>query len=158
MYPFIPEDAMPVVLTPPVTTNGGVTTDYISLKNVHRFFAVFVFTQAVAHATGIDPVQATVVAGSDAKAITNTVPIWYNSDISATSALTRATDAITINLANAAANQIVVMEIDPAKLDVANGFDVIGFTIDNSSQATDFVCGIGFVVPRYGAASQNYIA
>jgi hypothetical protein len=158
MFPFIPEDAIPVVLTPPVTTNGGVTTDYISLKNVHRLFAVFVFTQAAADATGIDPVQATVVAGSDAKAITNTIPIWYNVDISATSALTRATDAITYNLANAAANQIVVMEIDPAKFDTANGFDVVGFTIDDSTEATDFVCAIGFVVPRYASAAMNFIA
>jgi len=48
----------------PVTTNGGVTCDYVSLKNVHRAWIVASFTQAVGHATGIDPKQATAVAGT----------------------------------------------------------------------------------------------
>lgn len=157
MYPFIPEEAVPVVLTPPVTTNGGVTTDYISMKNAHRVFVVFVFTQAVGHATGIDPVQSTAVAGTGAKAITNTVPIWANTDISATSVLTRQTDAITYNLNVAAKNQIVTFDIDPAGFDVANGFDVLNFTVDDSSQATNFVSAVAYVIPRYASPAPNFI-
>ncbi len=145
----IPENIVPVVLTPPVTTNGGVTTDYINLKNAHRVFVVFTFTQAVSHATGIDPVQATAVAGTGVKAITSTVPIWANTDISATSVLTRQTDAITYNLATGTTNQIVTMDIDPAGLDVANGFDCLAFTIDDSSEATNLVSAVAYVVPRY---------
>jgi len=138
-----------VVLTAPVTTNGGVTTDYINLKNAHKVRAIFVFRGAVAHATGIDPVQATSVAGGSAKAITNVVPIWANTDVSLTSVLTPQTDAITYNIANSAKNQICVMDIDPAGLDVAGGFDCLAFTIDDSSQATDFVCAIALITPRY---------
>jgi hypothetical protein len=148
-YPRIPDDAVPVVLTPPVTTTGGVTTDFISLKNAHMVFILAVFTQAVAHATGIDPTQSTVVAGTDAKAITATCPIWYNADISATSVLTRGTDAITQNCANTAKNQVIIMQIDPAGFDQANGFDVLGMTVDDSSQATNFVSITAYVVPRY---------
>lgn len=146
---FIPEEISVAVLTPPVTTNGGVTTDYISLKNVHKATIVAVFTQAVGHATGIDPVQATAVAGTGVKAITNTVPIWANTDISLTSALTRHTDAITYNLAATAKNQIVTMDIDPAGFDVAGGFDVLGVTVDDSSQATNFVSIIALLTMRY---------
>lgn len=145
----IPEEAVPVVLTPPVTTNGGVTADYISLKLAHMVYLVAVFAQAVGHATGIDPVQATAVDGTGAKAITNTVPIWANADISLTSKLTRQTDAITYNINVAAKNQIVIMQIDPASFDVANGFDVLGVTVDDSSQATDLVSLTAFIVPRY---------
>lgn len=151
----IPEEAVPVVLTPPVTTNGGVTADYISLKLAHMVYLVAVFTQAVGHATGIDPVQATAVDGTGAKAITNTVPIWANTDISLTSKLARQTDAITYNIDVAAKNQIVIMQIDPASFDVANGFDVLGVTVDDSSQATDLVSLTAFVIPRY--KDSNYI-
>lgn len=146
---FVPEEISLVVLTPPVTTNGGVTTDYISLKNVHKATIIATFTQAVGHATGIDPVQATAVAGTGVKAITNTVPIWANTDISLTNVLTRQADAITYNLAATAKNQIVTMDIDPAGLDVANGFDVLGVTVDDSSQATNFVSIIALLTMRY---------
>ena len=151
----IPEEAVPVVLAAPVTTNGGVTCDYISLKLAHRVFIVATFTQAVGHATGIDPVQATLVDGTGAKAITNTVPIWSNTDISLTSVLTKRTDAITYNLPATAKNMIVIMQIDPAGFDVANGFDILGVTVDDSSQATDLVSIVAYVVPRY--KDSNYI-
>lgn len=150
MYPSIPEIIFPVSLTiGPVTTNGGVTTDYISLKNVHRLVAVFQFKQAVGHATGIDPVQAKDVAGTDVKAITNAVPIWANEDVTATSVMVRQTDAITYNVTNDVKSKIVTMDIDPAGLDVSNGFDCLAFTIDNSSQTNNLVSAVAYVAPRY---------
>ena len=135
----LPEGYSVVTLTPPVTTNGGVTCDYISLKNVHMVYIVATFTQAVGHATGIDPTQATAVAGTGVKAITNVVPCWQIVDISSTDVFTRLTDAITVNCAAAAANQKIIMQINPSSFDVANGFDVLGLTVDNSAQATNFV-------------------
>lgn len=148
-YPRIPEDAVPVVLTPPATTNGGVTTDYISLKNAHMVYLVATFTQAATHATGIDVTQATAVAGTAVKAITNTLPIWKNADISATSVLTRLTDAITANCTAGTTDQIIVMQIDPAGFDVNGGFDCLGCTVDDSTEATNFVSVVAYVVPRY---------
>lgn len=154
-YVRIPEEAVPVVLTAPVTTTGGVTTDYISMKGAHMVYIVAVFTQAATHATGIDPTQATAVAGTAVKAITNAVPIWYNTDISATSVLSRATDAITYNALAGTTNQIIIMQIDPAGFDVAGGFDCLGMTVDDSSEATNFVQITAYVVPRY--KDTNYI-
>jgi hypothetical protein len=151
---MIPEHIVPVSLTlGPVTTNGGVTTDYISLKLVHRVVVVFHFKQAVGHATGIDPVQATAVAGTAVKAITKTVPIWANEDVAASSLMVRKTDAITYNVTNDVKSKIVTMDIDPAGLDVTNGFDCLGFTIDDSSQATNFVSAVAYIVPRYPDAN-----
>ena len=52
----IPEGCFPVSLTKPVTTNGGVTTDYVSLKNaVVQAWIVVHLTQAVGHATAFSP-------------------------------------------------------------------------------------------------------
>ena len=155
LYPRIPEDAVPVVLTAPVTTNGGVTTDYMSLKLAHMVYIVAIFTQAAGHATGIDVTQATAVDGSGVKAITNTLPIWANTDISANSKLTRQTDAITYNVDVATKNQIVTMQVDPAGFDVDGGFDCLGVTVDNSTEAANFVTVLAFVVPRY--KDSNYI-
>lgn len=153
----IPEGLAPVVLTPPVTTNGGVTCDYISLKNIHMVWVVVTLTQAATHATGVDPVQATAVDGTGAKAITATLPIWKNADISATSVLTRQTDAITVAATAGTTNQILVLQVDPAGFDVDGGFDVLGFTVDNSSEATNFVSVVAYMEPRYTPAP-NVIA
>ena len=155
LYPRIPEDAVPVVLTAPVTTNGGVTTDYMSLKLAHMVYIVAIFTQTAGHATGIDVTQATAVDGSGVKVITNTLPIWANTDISATSKLTRQTDAITYNVDVGTTNQIVTMQVDPAGFDIDGGFDCLGVTVDNSTEAANFVTVLAFVVPRY--KDSNYI-
>lgn len=156
MYHPIPHEINAVALTlGPVTTNGGVTTDYISLKNVHKLVAVFHLKQAVGHATGIDPVQANAVGGGGAKPITNAVPIWSNEDVAASAVMVRQTDAITYNVTNDVKSKIVTFEIDPAQLDVAGGFDCLAFTVDDSSQATNFVSGMAYIIPRY--PNQNVI-
>ena len=156
LYGRIPEELPPVVLASPVTTNGGVTSDYMSLKLVAGLvFIECTFTQAVGHATGIDIVQATAVDGTGAKAITNALPIWSNTDISLTSVNTRRTDAITYNVDVAAKNQIVIFQVDPAGFDIAGGFDCLGVTVDNSSAASDLVSVVAYVVPRY--KDSNYI-
>lgn len=144
-----------VALTAPVTTDGGVTTDYISLKNVHSCRVIFAFTQAVGHATGIDPVQAQAVAGTNVKAITKAVTIWANEDVAASSVLTRQADAITFNVAGDVKNKVVTMDIDPAGLDVAGGFDCLAFNIDDSSQAGNLVSAVAIITPRY--QGQNMI-
>lgn len=132
----LPERFKIVQAIQPRTTNAGITCDYVSLKNVHRAWIVVQLTQAVGHATGIDPTQSTVVAGTDAKAFVSTLPIWANEDTATSDTLAReSTDAITYNVTNDVKNKIVVFMIDPAKMDVANGFDVLGCTVDDSSQA-----------------------
>lgn len=138
----------------PVTTNGGVTCDYVSLKNVHRAWIVASFTQAVGHATGIDPQQATAVAGTGAKALTNNCPIWENEDTATSDTLVAQTAAKTINVTNDVKKKQVIFEIDPAKhFDLANGFDVLGCTVDDSSQATNFVSVIYVLETRYPSAT-----
>lgn len=123
-----------------VTTNGGVTGRYISLKNVRYVWLKLQFTQAVGHATVVTLTQATAVAGTAVK----TGPVcnvWLNEDTAATDTLVKQTSAATVTLTNNVKKKMVVIAVDPASLDINNGFDVIGFTVSDSSQATNFVAG-----------------
>jgi hypothetical protein len=137
----------------PVTTNGGVTCDFVSLKNAHKAWIVASFTQAVGHATGIDPTQSTVVAGTDAKALTTNVPIWLNEDTAASDTLVAQTAAKTLNVTNNIKKKQVIFEIDPSGFDVEDGFDVLGCTVDDSSEATNFVSVLYILQMRYKQAT-----
>lgn len=125
--------------TSPITTNTAVTANYISMKNVLRAFIVVTLKQAVGHATGIDPVQATAVAGTGKKAFAKALPIYANEDVATSSLLTAHTPAVTYDVTNDAKSKKVVFIVDAEKLDVENGFDCLGVTIDASSQTTNFV-------------------
>jgi hypothetical protein len=149
----LPEDCKLVQAVNPQTTNGGITADYVSLKNVHKAWIIVELTQAAAHATGIDPMQATAVAGTGAKAFSNTLPIWANEATATSDTLVRQTDAVTYNVTADVANKQIIFEIDPAKMDVANGFDVLGCAVDDSSQATN-IASITYVLKtRYPQAT-----
>jgi len=151
----IPENCVPIAGTSPVTTNGGVTCDYIKAGNFHKIYIVALLTQAVAHATGLDPVQSTVAAGSDAKALSESCRIWYGEDLDTSDVLEAQTAAKTLNVDEAAKDMMVIFEIIPeAHMDVNNGFDWLGCTIDDSSQATNFASVMYFGVPRYAEGTQ----
>lgn len=150
----IPEHYKIVSATPgPVTTNGGVTLDYVSLKNCLMAWIILHFTQAEGHATGFDPKQATAVAGTGVKVFAKTLPFWLNEDVALTDTLVRGTDAITMDLAATVKKKLLVVQVDPTKLDGANSFDVLGGAIDDSSQATNFVSGLYLLETTYAQAT-----
>lgn len=105
---------------------GAVTGDYISLKNVIKAWVVVTVYQDTTDVVAITIEQATAVANTGSKAITNVVPIWANEDNVATDTMVRQTDAVTFST-SATADKIkkVIFEIDPATLDTANDFDCI---------------------------------
>lgn len=135
----------------PVTTNGGVTLDYVSLKNAIKAWIVLQFTQAVGHATVIQPQMATAVAPTGATSITSAVEIWQNADTAASDTLVRATAATSLTLGNDVKKKMVVIEIDPAEF--GGDYDVLGCTLSDSSQATNFVSGMYILQTRYGQAT-----
>ena len=138
-----------VQLTSPVTSNGGFTSDYVSLKNCNMAYVVVNATQAVGHGTTFAVVQATAVAGTSVKAIANAVPIWMNADVAATDTLVAQTAAVSQAVAADVKHKQIVFQIDPTLLDVANGFDCIAITVDNSGQATNFVSIDAWLDERY---------
>lgn len=150
----LPENFKPVAATAgPVTSNGGVTGDYVSLKNAHMAWILVTFDQAVGHATLVTPKQASAVAGTGVKALTTAVPIWANEDVAASDTLVAQTAALNYTVTNDIKVKQVLFQIDPAGLDLANDFDCIGLAIADSSQATNFVDATYFLQTRYAQAT-----
>ena len=105
---------------------AAITGDYISLKNVNKAWVVVTVYQDTTDVVAITIEQATAVANTGSKAITNTVPIWANEDCAASDTMTAQTAAVAFST-SAVADKIkkVIFEIDPASLDTANDFDCI---------------------------------
>jgi len=125
--------------TTPVTTNGAVNGDWISLKNAISATIIVKLTQAAAHATVLSVNQATVVAGSDTKAIAKVVPIWANENTATNDTNTLQTRAVNYTVTADVANKTVIFKVLPADLDVENSFDCISLGSSASSEATNFV-------------------
>lgn len=138
----------------PVTSNGGVTCDYVSLKNVHKAWIIASFTQAAGHATVVSPKQATAVAGTSVKALTAAGAGWFNEDTATSDTLVVQTAATTYTVTNDIKKKIVICEVVPEQnMDINAGFDVLGCTISDSSQATNFVSVIYVLASRYPQAN-----
>lgn len=147
----IPETFKIVNGTPVATTNGGITCDYISVKNAIRVTIIAELLQAVSHTTALGINEATAVLPSGAAAVTAVMPIWKNADVSASDTLVRGTDAATVLATAGATNQTLVMEVDPAKLSA--GFDCIAATLDDSSQSTNYATVTYLIETRYEQAT-----
>lgn len=117
------------------TLDAHVTGDYVSLKDVNMAFIVCHVLQGNAAITYFEPKQATAVAGTSAKALTNNCGIWSCLDCAAGDAMTKRTDAKSYNLDAGVKHKIVVFQIDPASLDIANGFDCLSIYADTSNAA-----------------------
>ena len=145
----LPEATKIVQLTGPVTTNGGVTSDYVSLKNAIKAWIVVDMNQAVGHATLLTPKQASAVDGTGAKALTNNINIWANEDVAASDTLASQTAAKNYTVTNDIKKKQIVFEIDVAGLDLANSFDCVNLVSADSSQATNFINATIYIDTRY---------
>ena len=152
-FNYLPEQYKIVAATAgSVTTNGGVTLDNISLKNIKQAWILLMYLQAVSHATTLTPKLGTDVSAA-ATEITFSADWWKNADISATDTLVKATAATTMACTAGATNQIVLVKIDPAQVAAQGAYDVLGGTIATSGQATDFVTGLYLLETKYEQAS-----
>jgi hypothetical protein len=138
----------------PATTNGGITCDYVSLKNVKKAYILVEMNQAVGHATALAPKQASKVDGTGVKALSNACSIWANEDVVTSDTLVKQTDATTYTVAADVKKKQIVFEIEPSiSFDIANGFDCLGLAIADSSQATDFASVTYILETRYPQAT-----
>lgn len=131
----LPECCKIVQALNPAADAAGRTGQYVSLKNVNMAFIVANISQGNAATVQLSINQATAVAGTSAKAITNTVPIWACLDAATSDALVRATDAVNYTTDAALKNKVVVFQIDPTTLDMANDFDCISIVTGASNAA-----------------------
>lgn len=145
----LPQQVKIVQAIPLATDAAGRTSAYVSLKLYGKGYIVISLTQGNAATVLLTPLQASAVAGTGSKVLTNAVPIWSNLDTAATDTLVRQTDAVNYTTDAGVKNKQVIFEIDPALLDVANGFDCIGFSTGASNVAN--LTGAVFMLtdPRY---------
>lgn len=132
----IPECCKVVQALAPAADAAGRTGAYVSLKNVNRAWVVCHITQGNAATVQLDVKQATAIAGTGVKALTNAARIWANLDTSVGDTLTRQTDAVNFTTDAALKNKVVIFQIDPAIcLDINNGFDCISIATGASNAA-----------------------
>lgn len=153
-YPFtLPQMCKITDALAPATDAAGRTSLYISLKNCHKAYLVAHITQAAANTILLTPLQASAIAGTGSKVLANAVPIWVNLDTVAAEALVKATDAVNYTTDAGVKNKIVIFEIDPAKLDVAGGFDCVAVST-GASVAANITQAMWYLVPaRYNEAT-----
>lgn len=154
----IPEGLKVVELLSPATDAAGRTGTYLSLKNVKRAWIVAYITQGNAATVLLSPYQATVVAGTDGKVLANAVPIWSDLDCAASDTLTKRTAAVNYTTDAGVKHKIVIFQIDPSQLDLANGFDCITL-VTGASNVANITSALALLEMRYqGDASPSVIA
>ncbi|MDR5586031.1 hypothetical protein [Clostridium aquiflavi] len=139
----------------PKTTNAAITSNYITLKNSITATVVVNLAQTAGHETQISLYQAQDVGGTGAKPLENNVPVLANEDVSASDTLVRQADGVSYTVANTAKNKQVIFHVDPAKLDINNGFTCLNVRIGASSQATNFASGEFILENKYAGDEKN---
>jgi hypothetical protein len=125
-------------ITPGTTGAADRYGDWISMKNAPNGVAVVVaMNQANAATAAISLQQSTSVSGggspTDAKAISTEMPIYSNLDCAASDAFTKRTAAASYTTDAGVKHKIVIIEVRPEDLDVANDFDCIRVKVATSN-------------------------
>lgn len=142
-------------LLQPAADAAGRTGAYVSLKNVQRAVLLCEINQGNAATVALTPTQATAVAGTGAKAISNNVPIFTDLDTATSDAYTRQTDAKNYTTDAATKRKVVAFLIEPSlALDMANGFDC--FTVaTGASNAANITAAQLLIEMRYSGEVGN---
>lgn len=131
----LPQQLKVVEALAPAADAAGRSSDIVSLKGAGKAYILVSLTQGNAATVALTPMQAQDVSGTGAKVLANAVPIWSNLDTAASDTLVRRADAVNYTTDAAVKNKQVIFEIDPALLDLNNGFDCVYFTTGASNAA-----------------------
>jgi hypothetical protein len=114
-------------------------------------WVAFHITQGNAATIALSVNQATSIAGGGATPITVAQPIWVNLDTAASDAFARATAAVNYTTDAGVKLKWVVIQIDPATLNLAGGFDcIVGIT--GASNAANITSAFYVLESRYSQA------
>ncbi len=131
---------------PQVGTAAAVNGVGVSLKNVHKLWAVVNLNPAGGGALVLTPQTDSAVAFGTPAVLTNVARIWANQDVATSDRLVQQTAAVNFTTAANANLKQIIIEIDPA--DLADGEDCFRL-ITGALPITDYV-SIDYVIqPRY---------
>lgn len=142
----------PVMAFEPQTNGAGITGDYVKVSQCKMLNILVTIQQGNAATCALTVEQATTAAGAGSKAITKVVPIWSNLDTAASDTLVARTDAVSYTTDAGVKNKLVIFQIDPATLDIANGFGWITIKAATSNAANI----VGAIYLFDGLTYQNY--
>lgn len=146
----LPQQAQIVGVLNPAADAAGRTGIWFSLKNAAKVFIVVHITQGNAATILLSLLQASAVAGTGSKAITG--KIYTALDTATTDVLVAQPDATTFTTDAALKNKIVVFEVDPANLDVANLFNTLTLST-GASNVANITEAVAYVIPaRYSGS------
>ena len=109
----------------PQAGGSAIVGDYINLKNASHVTVLVHVNQANAATIALTIEQATAVAGTGSKAITEAVPIYLVADAATSDVWVRQTDAVSYTTSAALKEKLVAFEVDVSTLDIAGGFDCL---------------------------------
>jgi|LSQX01.2.fsa_nt_gb hypothetical protein len=144
---FFLTEQMKIVEAITPQAGGAITGDYISLKNAVKAWVVVHINQANAAVVAITIEQATAVNGAGSTPITNVVPIWANEDCETSDTLVRQTDAVGFTTSAAVKHKVVIFQVDPASLSLADGDCITVKTA--ASNAANITSAMYFIESRY---------
>ena len=141
----------------PATDAAGRTGLYTKITNGQRATIVVHIQQGNAATILLTPLQATDEEGTSSKVLTNNVPIWTILDTATVDQFTRQTDAKNYTTDAATKNKIVVFQIDPEYLDVANNFVAIGLST-GASNVANVTEALVYIEERYAQPQPPHAA
>ena len=132
MIPSLLNQAKLIWACEPKNYSGiAATAKWVSLKNYGRLY-IWIITGVMAAAAAVTVRQSTVVAGTSSKAVTFT-EFYHDETTSGT--LVKETCSSTFDIDTA--NKQYIIPIDPAQLDVGNGFDCVTVAVASPGVAID---------------------
>ena len=151
MIKSLPEEIACISLLAP-QADGSLTSDAVSMKNANKAWIRGILAQgANADQCTLTLHRATDVAIGTNAVPANNVPIWYNTDASASDLLTEATAAKSYQFnATQSKNKQVWFEIDPVSY-FTSGYDCVYVTSGGSNVANYLAVDI-FIEPKSKAA------
>lgn len=154
----LPEEAQIVTVLKPAADAAGRNGVAFSVKHGHKVTIVCLVDQGNAAQVTFTPQQCTDVAGTGAKAIP-AVPVYANLDESISTVVARAADAVSYQTDVALKPKKVLFDIDPAHMDIDNGFDCLRANT-GASNAANITAIIAIVWParHAGQSMPNALA
>lgn len=137
----------------PATDAAGRNGTAVSIKQGVRVYIIYYIDQGSASTIALAPEQCSAVAGTGNKAIP-TSQIFANQDMVASSVLVKQTAAVSFTTSATTKRKIVIFEIDPSAMDVANGFDCVR-AVTGASSASNLTSGLVVMESRYQSQSTS---
>lgn len=142
------ENVKTLGLLKPATDAAGRTGRWVTVKDALRAWIVAYIDQGNAATILLTPRQASAVAGTGSKVLTNNLQIWANLDLAASDALVRQTDAVNFTTDAGVKEKLVVFQIELAGLDLAGGFDCITL-VTGASNVANLTSAGAYLESRY---------